>query len=472
MSSMTRGLIFEIARVTLEFESPFLIGTGSGDDLHDTAAVTDANGLPVLPGTSLAGVLRHAARDVWGEEGARVDRAFGFQRNNKGQASGVEVSFGQVHDANNRPVPFIHAHEDDDVLALLRAGLIRDHVRIDGRGAVDRETRGKFDAWMVPAGARFTFELLIHDGAGTTAAELVGLLASPGVRIGSRTRRGLGRFKVIQALARRFDLQNDADWKAYQSLGRGLHEPLPAGVLSPLSYQAASSKRYVVARLELHPESWWMFGGGDPVREEHKSRGSFVDRVNVHEPRIVWDGARGRVTDATSEPDVLPGTGLKGALRHRVAYHARRLTKQWATPDCARNLPDADPVVRALFGAMADNGEGLAGRIAIDDGRIEGSKQGVLDHVSLDRFTQGPMPGLLFNEGPRHGGTLHFELTVDTRPASEREPSLREAKHALKAALEDLIQGRLAFGASGSRGHGFVTGTIEWDDHGAWLEDR
>ena len=54
----SRGIVFALAHVTIELSTPLTIGTGNGDDLNDSTCVLDTNGLPTIPGTSLAGMLR------------------------------------------------------------------------------------------------------------------------------------------------------------------------------------------------------------------------------------------------------------------------------------------------------------------------------------------------------------------------------------------------------------------------------
>ena len=48
-----------VARPTIEFTTPFLVGAGEEDFFSDAVFVADANGLPAIPGSSIAGVLRH-----------------------------------------------------------------------------------------------------------------------------------------------------------------------------------------------------------------------------------------------------------------------------------------------------------------------------------------------------------------------------------------------------------------------------
>jgi CRISPR/Cas system CSM-associated protein Csm3 (group 7 of RAMP superfamily) len=440
------------------------VGVGGWDPLHDASFATDANGLPALPGTSIAGVLRHAAADAWGDAES-VQAVFGFQRRDQGRASRLEVSWGQVHGQHDLPVPFLGATlGGDEVLAFLAAGVLRDHVRIGARGAVDG--RGKFDELMVPAGARFTFELALHEVPGKTLADLVALLHAPSIRLGAGSRKGLGRFRVVQAAGRSFDLAKTEDRRSMSELPRGLHDAVPQGFLQPVCPPTPQgSVRWRTGTLVLDPQDYWIIGRGDPHRPEHrKGKGDearYVDTVPVEQRRVVWAEGAGRLEDP--EP-VVPATAVKGALRHRMAFHARRLRGQFCDEvnpaEGDFTDPDSVPEVREVFGTVKDRTDGLPGRVLLSDGRATGWRWGRLDHVSLDRFTQGPMDHLLFSEAPLYRGRIQLDVAVDVR---ELGP---EARVALRRALDDLLQGRLAIGAGASRGHGYCVGEIAWTDGG------
>ena len=47
-----------LARVVLEAKTPLCISSGEKDLVSDSMCIKDANGLPYIPGTTLAGVLR------------------------------------------------------------------------------------------------------------------------------------------------------------------------------------------------------------------------------------------------------------------------------------------------------------------------------------------------------------------------------------------------------------------------------
>jgi CRISPR/Cas system CSM-associated protein Csm3 (group 7 of RAMP superfamily) len=442
----------EVARVTIEVTSPLLIGTGAGDDLVDAVCVMDANGLPVLPGSSLAGVLRHA----WGEG---ADDLFGFQRGQGGSRSRLTVSWGQVHGADDRPVaPRARLDGRDEVLTLLRSMVLRDHVRLDGRGVVDE--RGKFDEQLVPRGARFTFELWLDEGSGEGLMPLIRLLASPALRLGGRTRRGLGAFKVVRVASRAFNLTRDRE--AFLRLPVSLDQK--ADVLQawkPDALQGAGDAGALRCSVQLLPEGTVLFGAGD-APEGASGAVAEADRFPVTERAILWREGRGTVSKPML---VLPASGVKGALRHRVGFWARALGD--ARLDGDVDGQEAEEV-EELFGSIRGrDGRGQAGRVVLDDFLPAEWTLHARQHVSIDRFSGAPMDGLLFGEAPAHlEEPWALSLWVH-RPA---EVSHR-ARRALQLAIDDLGAGRLAVGGGASRGHGWfrALGEVRWSDP-QWLQ--
>lgn len=483
-----RGLAFSVARVVIEMQTPFAIGTGRGDGEVDAIFVTDANGLPCIPGTSLAGVLRHAVIESSPAGEVVANNLFGFQQRDKGRASSLEVSFGQVHGANDRPIPFIGAKVDDPVIRALRAGVVRDRVRIDDRGVADGN--GKFDVRLVPAGARFTVELVLHEG--DHGFDLDGIIALlPRLRLGRATRSGHGRLSVVRYQIAAFDLRKPADVERFRKLPVALHEPAPEAALGKaktLTTPADSSR--IVYALALEPNDHWMFGTGRPIRDAHKrTRGEGdaqttepVDRVPVSESRIEWPNNQGKVLP---DQHYIPGSSLKGLLRHRVAFHVRRLSSQWAATDGRNPSPDAEdlPEIQWLFGytkekAARDEPAGAAGRVFVDDIPIpleqqNSPKDGLFDHVSLDRFTQGPMNGLLFSEAPFYKGKFTARVELAPTPSANDDAVVTgRALQAFRLALGDLVEGRLSLGAGMNRGFGFARGELTSKIAPEWAPEK
>lgn len=474
--------VFDLLRITIELSSPMTIGGAEQDDLQDHAAVLDANGLPTLPGSSIAGVLRHALAEGDPDEDPGIRVMFGYQKEDDGASSRLWTSWGQVHDRNDRPFPMLalseaqrRALKEDEVLVALSEGCVRDHVRLSARGVP--ADRGKFETLLVPRGARFTFEIGIAPPPDKklrerfSVASVLGRLASPQVRLGGRTLRGFGSFELQKVLHRRFDLSKPEDADAWARLPRALEVSAPPGVLKvfPVGDTKATARSgWITLQRNYEPEDLLLPGGGDPedwgdllaARGPDASR---EPRVPVTERRIMYKGGQG--TLAPGEPYV-PGTSIKGALRHRVAFHARILAGALVDPDDPRRADDLDldvqlqeqrgepgaAAVAELFG-RARGDEGQTGRLIVEDVPIKLQRAQWLDHVSLDRYSGGPMDGLLFSELTHaNAGQLFLTLRMHLRLDGVSDPTLR----ALELAVEDLGRGRLAIGAGASRGHGYL----------------
>ncbi|HLO77960.1 MAG TPA: RAMP superfamily CRISPR-associated protein [Magnetospirillum sp.] len=450
--------IRRLARVTVGFRTPFLVGGGRRDIRSQKGFVRDANGLPALPGSSIAGVLRHAFTQLRGQPAA--ERLFGAVLRDgvaddaSRPASRLAVSWGAIHGADDQPVEGLHPDPaSDPVLAAAQSGHLRNHVGIDHRGAA--ADRRKFDETVVGAGHRFSFELLLagDDADADEWAALMGLLHWPGLRFGAGSRRGFGAFDVEVAEAA-FDLADPAGYDAFCSLPRALGARQG---LSPWTKAAIAPQPTSCIRLRgLRAEGPWLFGGGTGQGDE--------DMVAVAEPMVTWLNGRGSVS---AEPVYyLPGSGIKGVLAHRVAWHFNRLTgiRADGLDDPAPHVGSANAAVRALFGEVGgEQGRGRRGILMFEDLFLPTAvaADGPTWHVSMDRFTGGARRGLLFSERPLAAGALP-DYTI-TLVIPEGESLSGDVRAALDATLDDLRRGRLTFGSGGGRGNGTLRcDTVEW----------
>lgn len=486
----------DLARVTIELTSPLTLGCGDRDDLVDSPFVTDSSGLPAIPGTSIVGVLRSrwaefedppmSENDLFGYEGRQRDERAA------GSASRLDISWARVHDSENRPAKSRMLPEEvsaDPLLNQAADALVRQHVRISARGGAHSAGRGLFDEALVAAGHRFTFEVQVQDAQDAVLDLVLAVLADPATRIGGKTRRGMGGFEVKEVRRRRFDLCNDVDFKAFSTLARDLAEQDSNGMLGLFdATRPIVSEDTVFAELQIRPRGTWRFGGGTPreadvpreVREAHGDRVNLPDSVPFREPAVFWTASSGRLS--THAPRlVVPATGLKGAIRHRVRFHAfamRGVFADGATVDTGfvegidlGLCPEPEEVVE-LFGRvpLADAGPeetAKAGSVIIDDLTLAEAPETLwFDHLSVDRFSGGPLEGHLFNEVALWSApeSSIWKLRVCVRGARKVSAT---ARRALQRTLEDLTCGRLQVGAGSGRGHGWLEGELHWSD-GDW----
>lgn len=447
-----------LARVTIQFETPFIIGGGTDDLFHDQVFVTDANGLPALPGSSLAGIMRHA----WADAGyGNGDDIFGFQKKDQGHGSRLSISWGCIHNQENSPVEGIILNRkqlaEDAVLSEALITTARDHVRINHRGTAAKA--GKFDERSVSAGHRFTFELLL-EGTESDAAHwqrLLALLRSDAIRLGGKTRRGYGQFSVTSLKADSFNITTKQGFESFRSHPVSL--AAPCSLPDALPAKPVLSETAVVASLNLTPESFWMIGGGVDTE---------VDMAPLTANRITWSGNKGNVQ---YDRAILTGSSIKGAVSHRVAFHFNRLNAVFAgEAEPKEHTGTENKAVAALFGSEKKGEKGQRGRVIISDLFIEQpGEQKILNHVSIDRFTGGArtLEGALFDEKPYYRGN-EFCLNIAVTDADAiHDQTIRKA---FAAALQDLADGRLALGAGSGRGNGFFKGTLGWNEPGAaWV---
>lgn len=498
--------ILHVARVTIKAVEPLSATTGASDPLYDTLLVRDANGLPMILGTSIAGVLRHlyhrsegrdAANALFGLDAAeirqrarRADRGETRAEPAEYEASALHVSASILHDQTDRPVAPRLANpaaiRQDPVLshALADAPVERDHVRLSHRGVADAEGFGKFTRAAVAVGNRFTFELALWsavkpDPRWTRIRELVG---GRGLRLGGGTRRGYGGVTVIDWRERVFDLTDRADAQAYRTHGRAEGDARWAD-FSSLNGSADHGDGAVVATLELAAEDFFRFGAG--AHALSGGDGKPADLLPVSEPVIDWEVDRNGKSKGfvTQRRATVPGSAVKGALAHRVAFHHDRLTGRFFDPE-ASDAAEENDAVTALFGTVRDSDDGRptghAGRVIVaaelTDPPISGAQDnrrlGIITHNGIDRFSGGTRHGVLYGE------ELLFEVpltvTVTILPPAGAAPVPLAARQALHLALADLAEGRLALGAGGSKGHGYFGARdgVAWSDGGAWVEGR
>jgi len=455
-----------MARIVLETTSPLSIGTGFGDGLQDALVVLDANGLPALPGTSIAGVLRHLYFDTTDEK--TTNTLFGFQEENIGRYSRVQTTWGHIHNSMNTPVDGLELDsigEDLILGALLNQQLpFRDGIRVDSFGVTS--DKSKFDCSYVPVGYRFTFDLIFWD---TNKSEewykLLSLLFSPFFRLGSRTRAGFGTFDVKSIRTAEFDLMKIEDLVRYSAISAKLSDENTElkEICQPdkIAIEKLHKQVFATISIKLKPDDGgFRFGSGKySLSDDDKT----ADQLPISEQVIIWetDGVKDNGKIYENRNIVVPATGVKGAISHRMAFHYNRLTEHFVSENLDRHVlkdPEENPAVQALFGYAKGKDEGNAGLIWWKEEYLEihANKVKVHNHNGIDSFTGGVRRGVLFSEEIVHDEC--FELVIKVKTTSEIDIN---ALTALMWSLDDLASGRLALGA-GATEHGYFKGELTW----------
>jgi hypothetical protein len=207
------------------------------------------------------------------------------------------------------------------------------------------------------------------------------------------------------------------------------------------------------------------------------------------EPRIVYRNGLGTVETGTAGTFrfPLPGASVKGALAHRMIYHANKAAGRMIDADtlCTQDAAAQDAALAALRGpppgleALLGSGKGprredgspdtgAAARWSVSDTDVATADWIMaVDHAPIDRFTGGVRNGFLFAEEVLVGVRVEIELTLlpPRQPVGGGIGGWPEATvQAFLKTLRDLCHGRLALGG---RSNGFAAGEIVWSGRDA-----
>lgn len=441
-----------LARFVIEAKTPLAVGSGEKDITTDALVATDVNGLPYIPGTAIAGVVR----SMIGEESAKT--FFGYQvPNKKKDGKGSEIIFteakilnskGEVVDGLN-----IEAIDKDPLLKEYKELPIRQHARISEKGVTVKG--GKFDEQVVFAGTRFCFELEMVSvkEENNNFESVLSQINNKTFRIGSGTRCGFGEIEVVEMQRAKLDLSKPNELELYLDKSSNLSEDWNGWQRDENIEKETLSTDWVEYKLSLQPEDFFLFGSGFGDED--------VDMTPVKARKVEWSNGCGKLSDKMV---LIPATSVKGALSHRVAFHWNKLNKYYAGNPEAKVGKD-NFAVKTLFGSEGEKeGEGqLRGNVIFSD-IIEkrNVEDKILNHVAIDRFTGGAMDGALFSEKTTYVREKDkpFEMTLLVRK-EVLDKKDKKVEQALEAALQDICKGMLPLGGGVNRGNGIFTGTLK-----------
>ena len=414
----------------IEFELLSALSIGATDsDVTDHDMVLDSRGLPLIPGTSLAGAYRNLFFD-------------GEATDEKAAERDCRRIFGDL-DVGNSPLRVYDATYESGNGTIS----IRDSVSLENKVA---KPGLKFDRQIVERGTRFVTYLEIlreaqseHDEIGCTRQDverIVAAMEDGTITLGAKTTRGLGRVSVIDCRTRSFSLPDDKDaWLHFDMFGNPdeqWHESL-AGVNTLVATDAQSHK---TSSLPSRPNDKLVITlaltlrGGISVREYTTE----VDEADFSQLIV-------HTSDNVDDPTpIIPGTSWAGAIRTRY----EQLAKSLQTPA---------NITKELFGYVGKDSENKTltqrSRITFSESIVEGGEWISYTRNAIDRITGGTIPRALFTERSYYGGTTELVITID-RPGELCNRLGKGIYAPLLATLADLHNGFLAVGGLTAVGRG------------------
>jgi len=448
-----------IARIVLEAETGLFVGSGEASLLKDALVQKDIHGLPMIQGTSLTGVLRHALEDNNSENSSIWKEIFGYQKGNTGLGSRLKISSAYMLINENEVTERLTANIPENTLGKYTNLPSRQHVRINHRGVA--ENNGLFDNEIVYKGTRFIFELELK---GTKDDEthwnaILANLSSPLFRIGQGTRNGYGKLNIYSLQQRVYNLNTPSDFEAYLNFNPSFNHKNEGFTSKERKSGNSNLTKY---KLILKPDKFFIFSEGFGDDE--------VDNKPVTEEVAIYRNG----TIEFDTQTLIPASSIKGALSHRTAFHYNRLTEKWADELLSlenKQLRDlnvkcytgtGNDAVFELFGGAAGDKqqeEGQRGKVILNDfyfTKDQANSDKIFNHVAIDRFTGGALDGALFSEKVStlvEGETFEFTVYLDYN----QEDTIQKA---FEETLKDVCRGLLPLGGMTTKGHGVFTGKV------------
>lgn len=403
-----------IAHIVIEADTPLKVGSNASDFWLDSPVQRDWNGLPMILGTSIAGVLR---KDFGGDK----NDIFG-----KDNGSKVIFSNALLVDEKGKVCEKLLL-EKSDFLKIFDNLPIRDHTAITDRGTA--KEHAKFDEEVVYKGTRFKFSIEFIEENKATFDAILDLLSNPAFRLGGGSTKGFGKFKICEIKTKLTSLENYSS-----SLNQILSH------CEEYTTKQSTSNTHTTYTLTLKPDEFFMFGSGFGDGD--------ADMTPVHEQ--VVDYANKKLSD---KQILIPASSIKGAIAHRTTYHLNKLLGN--TIEAKNGLES----VKEIFGEAKNSKQNIAGskgKILISDCfKKEGGQTKTFDHVSIDRFTGGAIDGALFQEKTIADDGESY--TIDILLENNIDKSYIDA---FESALKDITTGMLPLGGSTTKGHGVFSGTV------------
>ncbi len=464
----------------LAFQTALHVGTGRGHAGADSPVRRNGHGDLILPGTAIAGALRALATRLaprmalsTGERAACMALTGETPEENVTCGCAVCHLFGELYpNENDNEETGGRASRlsvFDAPLFAAPAPFVRDGVGIDREtGAAARAGRLKFDTEIIPAGAVFDVRLELEEADDDDERLLAAVLAeweAGRAWLGGDSSRGLGRATLDGLKCVRNDLATADDLLLFlreDDPDRRGHEDIEWMTRRKKEARAASQAAHPVWPF-IEAEFVLAFGGPFITHDATVAGILGFDHVSL------IDGVPGL---GSALRPVLPGSGLRGALRSHAERIARTVAsakvkdKQRFLQMCPACNPVEDRADRALTKCdkLFDPDEDVAAerlclacrlfgsprhgsRLKVMDAPLVGEPVWkAIDFLAIDRFTGGGLDTAKFDAAalwrPRFAAQLYLE-----------EPQEWELGW-LALTLRDLAEGRLSIGFGAAKGFG------------------
>lgn len=409
----------KILRIKFRLESPLIIGAGRNIDT-DNDIIVDGAGIPFIPGTAIAGVIRslaesEAGRGNFSEE--EVRRYFGF-------VPDVEEAKTIKNPKTSRIIFYdgcLEKPRDDNGKSLFHISR-RDFVALDEWKTAKKGA--KFDMQILEPGIDFVTYIeqnTFDKGDKDFLDDIAYWWNSGSVRFGAKTMRGFGDIKVKEIRKLTIDMTKPEAVNNW--LDKTIYEDELWSDLDDLTKEGGFTKNSICLDIKLK------------VSSAISIRRYTTDVTRDDDPVAQPDYIQLTVHDGDRVVPVVPGSSWAGAFRS----HMRKLV---------------DGLDESCFGRVEEKtGHKEKSRILFSESKINGGEFKVISRNAIDRFSGGTVDGALYTEKTLYGGTTDLKIKFLNMDLAS------ELKGALAASVADLHAGLLPVGGLTAVGRGLFNVT-------------
>jgi|JI10StandDraft_1071094.scaffolds.fasta_scaffold60120_4 CRISPR/Cas system CSM-associated protein Csm3 (group 7 of RAMP superfamily) len=422
----------------LELLTPLHIGSGSSEN-SDLDILLDANGKPYIPGTSIAGVIRHYMKAL----DDKFDLFFGKERKESDDTEKGQQSNIVFYDSH-----LITEAQKNETFKPK----IRDGIRLSEKTAIV-EDGAKYDYEILDPGVTFEFKIVLKysdeekENAKSFLKTIENLLSNEKLQFGANSNNGFGKVKLIQPEYKIYEVDSvESVWnRIFQTSKQNKLEAKQIEII-PNEFSI-----YLIANLE----SSLIIGDTDPDSESDKTH-----------------------IKSNGKP-VLTGSTLKGVIRSRLIQILNTISKEkndkylklkyGLLGYVKEEFEDFEfKEIQKIFDKKNQKISAIQGRLIVQEKNIENTQTQLQPRIKIDRFTGGTIESALFDSMPvftdaKSPSEIKIQFSINSKQFDE----WKEAAGLLLLVLKDFWTGMLAIGGEKNIGRGRLIGKeaiITWKE--------
>lgn len=433
-------------KITFQLDSPLCIGSGR-NDITDQDILRDARGIPYIPGSAVAGVLREACQGIMDDKAWKY--YFGYSSTNTGN------KFNSEDDIIESQIIFYDAtlvgdNKDKDGNPKYRISQ-RDGVALNEYKSAKKQA--KFDREILEGDCKFQTFIEISEEesdvnekvkADEVLTNIAKIWKETDIRFGAKTTRGYGKICNVEIIGKNFDFTSKdeiSSWLDFDIFEENswenaiLYKDMLNTLMKDNIWTLKDNNRL---SLKLRLE------GGLSIRRystECSDEESAPDQEQLTTVKFDKNGSE--------EVAVIPGTTWAGAIGHRM----EELIKSSKVKEVEISK---DYIQKYYYFGTVDSKVKEKSLIYFNESKLTGGQFKKMSRNAIDRFLGSTAEGALFTEKIYIGGETTLDISFGD-PYNTAVSYSDDFIKALAATLTDLHEGYLAVGGATSVGRGIFS---------------